>query len=122
MSSDTLMLLVAGFPDPELAQKQFDDLVSRVESKEIASRGMILVSKDADGEVSVRDTGDHMGRRGAGWGGGVGVLVGLFAPPLLASVAVGRRPVASSASSPGTKSATRSSPKSPKASRPVRLY
>ena len=33
MSSDTLMLLVAGFPDPELAQKQFDDLVSRVESK-----------------------------------------------------------------------------------------
>jgi len=89
MSSDTLMLLVAGFPDPELAQKQFDDLVSRVESKEIASRGMILVSKDADGEVSVRDTGDHMGRRGAGWGGGVGVLVGLFAPPLLASVAVG---------------------------------
>ena len=89
MSSDTLMLLVAGFPDPELAQEQFDDLVSRVESKEIASRGMILVSKDADGEVSVRDTGDHMGRRGAGWGGGVGVLVGLFAPPLLASVAVG---------------------------------
>src|SRR5262249_4912984 len=27
--------------------------------------------------------------KGAGWGGGVGVAVGLFAPPLLASAAVG---------------------------------
>ena len=34
-------------------------------------------------------TGDHLGRKGMGWGGGVGVLVGLAAPPLLASVAVG---------------------------------
>ena len=41
------------------------------------------------GNVSVRQTGDHLGRKGAGWGGGVGVAVGLFAPPLLASVAVG---------------------------------
>ena len=50
---------------------------------------MILVAKDADGKVTVADTGNHLGRKGAGWGGGVGVLVGLFAPPLLASVAVG---------------------------------
>jgi uncharacterized membrane protein len=50
---------------------------------------MILVGKDAAGKVAVRDTGNHLGRRGAGWGGGVGVLVGLFAPPLLASVAIG---------------------------------
>ena len=50
---------------------------------------MILVGKDADGKVVVADTGNHLGRKGAGWGGGVGVLVGLFAPPLLASVAVG---------------------------------
>ena len=30
-----------------------------------------------------------MGRKGAEWGGGVGLLVGLFAPPLLAATAVG---------------------------------
>ena len=36
-----------------------------------------------------RQTGDHLGRKGLGWGGGVGLAVGLFAPPLLASVAVG---------------------------------
>jgi arylsulfatase len=56
-----------------------------VRSKEITSQGMILVAKDADGKVVVAYTGNHLGRRGAGWGGGVGVLVGLFAPPLLAS-------------------------------------
>ena len=50
---------------------------------------MILVAHDQDGEVTVRPTGDHLGRKGLGWGGGVGVVVGLFAPPLLASVAVG---------------------------------
>ena len=50
---------------------------------------MILVERDEDGEVHVSQTGDHLGRKGLGWGGGVGVLVGLAAPPLLASVAVG---------------------------------
>jgi hypothetical protein len=50
---------------------------------------VILVTHDHEGNVSVRQTGDQMGRKGAGWGGGVGLAVGLFAPPLLASVAVG---------------------------------
>jgi len=49
------------------------------------------VSRPADdaAKVTVVDTGDHVGRKGAGWGAGVGVAVGLFAPPLLASVVVG---------------------------------
>ena len=83
------MLLVAGYADPQTAQSEFESLVEQVKGKHISSRGMILVAKDADGKVTVSDTGDHMGRKGAGRGGGVGVLVGLFAPPLLASVAVG---------------------------------
>ena len=37
----------------------------------------------------MQQTGDNLGRKGTGWGGGVGLAVGLFAPPLLASVAVG---------------------------------
>jgi uncharacterized membrane protein len=37
----------------------------------------------------VQETGDHMGRKGAKLGGGVGLVVGLFAPPLLAATAVG---------------------------------
>ena len=83
------MLLVAAYQDPGTAQAEFDGLVERVRSKEVSSQGMILVGKDADGKVVVADTGNHLGRKGAGWGGGVGVLVGLFAPPVLASVAIG---------------------------------
>ncbi len=89
MSDNTMILVVAGYQDPEAAQRDFDGVVARVEDKTIRSEGMILIAKDSDGQVTVHDTGDHLGRKGAGWGGGVGVLVGLFAPPLLASVAVG---------------------------------
>ena len=49
----------------------------------------MLVQKDPDGEVHVTETGDHLGRKGAKLGGGVGLVVGLFAPPLLAATAVG---------------------------------
>ncbi|HEX8970734.1 arylsulfatase, partial [Oryzihumus sp.] len=55
----------------------------------LTRQGMILVGKDADGKPRLMDTGNHLGRRGAGWGGGAGVLVGLFAPPMLAAVTVG---------------------------------
>jgi arylsulfatase A-like enzyme/uncharacterized membrane protein len=89
MSQGTQMLLVAAYPDPAAAQSEFDALAGRVQAKEITSQGMILVARDAEGKAVVADTGNHLGRKGAGWGGGVGMLVGLFAPPLLASVAVG---------------------------------
>ena len=48
-----------------------------------------MVTHATDGSVGVRQTGDNRGRKGLGWGGGVGLAVGLFAPPLLASAAVG---------------------------------
>ncbi|MCU0280132.1 MAG: sulfatase-like hydrolase/transferase, partial [Candidatus Nanopelagicales bacterium] len=89
MSQGTQILLVAAYQDPAAAQSEFDALVGKVAAKEVSTQGMILVAKGADGKVMVADTGNHLGRKGAGWGGGVGVLVGLFAPPLLASVAVG---------------------------------
>jgi arylsulfatase len=37
----------------------------------------------------VEETGDHLGRKGAKLGGGVGLVVGLFSPPLLAATLVG---------------------------------
>jgi uncharacterized membrane protein len=47
------------------------------------------VTEDADGTVTVEETGDHLGRKGLEIGGGVGLVVGLLSPPLLASVVVG---------------------------------
>jgi uncharacterized membrane protein len=39
--------------------------------------------------VHVKETGDDLGKKGAKLGGGVGLVVGLLAPPLLATTAVG---------------------------------
>ena len=82
-------VLVAGYQDIDHATKDFEALVALVKAKDVSIDGVILVTHAQDGSVSVRQTGDNLGRKGAGWGGGVGVAVGLFAPPLLASVAVG---------------------------------
>ena len=87
--SDAFDLILAAYPVGEAAQKDFDELVRLVKAKKVKTEGVILVSKDETGEVHVTDTGDHLGRKGMGWGGGVGVLVGLAAPPLLGAVAVG---------------------------------
>lgn len=89
MSETPTDVLVAGYQSIDAASKDFDALVARVKDKQVEIEGVILVTHDTEGNVSVRQTGDHLGRKGAGWGGGVGIAVGLFAPPLLASTAVG---------------------------------
>jgi arylsulfatase len=89
MSEEQALVVVAGYADLDRAHRDFDALTQQVKNKRIALRGAVLVAKDAEGKATVVDTGNHLGRKGAGWGAGVGVAVGLFAPALLASVAVG---------------------------------
>ncbi len=89
MSKEKNIVIVAAYQSIDPAEKNFDQLTKLVKQKVIKSDGMILVQKDQNGQIIVRETGDHLGRKGAGWGGGVGLLVGLAAPPLLASVVVG---------------------------------
>jgi len=50
--------------------------------------GAVVVSKDLEGNVSLEQT-DHAVAEGAAGLAGVGFVVGLFAPPLLAATAVG---------------------------------
>jgi arylsulfatase len=78
-------VLVAGYPDIPTATSDFESLMARVHGKNVRIEGAILVSHGTDGSVSVELAGDHLGRTGARWGGGVGVAVGLVAPLLLAS-------------------------------------
>ena len=87
--SDQLDVLIAVYLIPDLAQDDFDGYVKLAKDGAISTDGVVLVMKDADGEVTVKETGDHLGRKGAKVGGGVGLVVGLFAPPLLAATAVG---------------------------------
>jgi arylsulfatase len=79
---DTYDVIMAGYPSVDAAEKDFDGLVQLVKDKRVRTEGVILVEHDADGQVKVRQTGDHLGRKGLGWGGGVGLVVGLFSPPL----------------------------------------
>jgi uncharacterized membrane protein len=87
--NDQLDVLIAVYLIPDLAQKDFDAFVKLAEDKTITTDGVALVTKDPDGETVVQETGDHLGRKGLKLGGGAGLAVGLFAPPLLAATAVG---------------------------------
>jgi len=86
---DSFDVIMAAYPSAGPAERDFDTLTGLVKGKAVKSEGVILVEHDAGGQVSVTQTGDHLGRKGLGWGGGVGLVVGLFSPPLLASVVVG---------------------------------
>ena len=89
MSDTEFDVVIAAYLIPDLAQKDFDALVKLVEDDQLKVEGVALVTVDADGAVAVKETGDHLGRKGLEIGGGVGLAVGLFAPPLLAATVVG---------------------------------
>ena len=82
-------VLVAAYPDIDAATKDFDALAKLVEGRKVEMEAAILITHAEDGSVNVGQTADHRGRKGVAWGGSVGVLVGLAAPPLLAATAVG---------------------------------
>jgi uncharacterized membrane protein len=89
MSDDTKDVLIAAYLFEDLAKRDFDAVLKLAEDKAITVEGVVLVQKDTAGEVHVTETGDHLGRKGLKIGGGAGLVVGLFAPPLLAATAVG---------------------------------
>jgi uncharacterized membrane protein len=89
MTDTDFDVVIAAYLIPELAQQDFDGLVKLVGDKQLEVEGVALVTNDADGNVTVKETGDHLGRKGLKIGGGVGLVVGLLSPPLLASAIVG---------------------------------
>ena len=89
MSDETKDVLIAAYLFEDLAKRDYDAVLKLAEEKTIEIEGVAVVQKDPDGEIHVVETGDHLGRNGAGIGGGAGLVVGLFAPPLLAATVVG---------------------------------
>lgn len=87
--TDQLDVLIAVYLIPDLARQDFDSYVKLVEEGTVSTEGIAVVTKDANGEIEVLETGDDLGRKGAKAGGGVGLVLGLFAPPLLAATVVG---------------------------------
>ena len=86
---DHLDVLIAVYLIPELARQDFDGFAKLVEDQAFSTEGVVLVTKNATGEVEVQETGDHLGRKGLRLGAGVGLVVGLFSPSLLAAAAAG---------------------------------
>src|SRR5881275_3639281 len=89
MSDKHKDVLIAAYLFEDLAKQDFDAVLKLAEEKTITVEGVVLVQKDDTGEVQVTETGDHLGRKGLKIGGGVGLAVGLFAPPLLAATVLG---------------------------------
>ena len=70
MSGTEFDVVIAAYLVPDLAQKDFDGVVKLVEDKQLEVEGVALVSVDPEGEVTVKETGDHLGRKGLKIGGG----------------------------------------------------
>jgi arylsulfatase len=85
MSKDeTIDVLMAGYLSKEAALDDFN----AIKATGADLIGLVILDKDLEGNVSI-DLEDHAVATGAKKLGGVGLVVGLFAPPLLAATAVG---------------------------------
>jgi uncharacterized membrane protein len=84
MSKEPTDVLIGGYLSTEAAHDDYEAVLNS--GAEIM--GAVVVSKDMEGNVSVEQS-DHMVKEGAEGLAGVGFVVGLFAPPLLAATAIG---------------------------------
>lgn len=82
-------LYVAAYTDPAGAQQDWVAIKRMVKDKVLTVEALVLVSRDEDGKIHVKDNAHNVGT-GAVLGAVGGAIVGLIFPPaLLASAAVG---------------------------------
>jgi uncharacterized membrane protein len=89
MDHDNLTLVVATYADAGAAAADYATLESGQSAGEYKILGAVVMNRDANGKVEVKEHGDERVGGGAVLGGAAGLVVGLFAPPLLAATAVG---------------------------------
>lgn len=89
MSDKNLALYVATYADTESADADWEALAELRDVGEVKVRGAIIADRAADGEIKVREHGRTATKEGAVVGTVAGVVVGLFAPPLLLTGVVG---------------------------------
>jgi uncharacterized membrane protein len=82
-------LYVAAYADPDAAQADWDDIKELAKDGVITVDGLVLVSRDLDGKIEVKDDAHSVGV-GTVLGAAGGLLIGLIFPPaFLASGVVG---------------------------------
>lgn len=89
MSDAPVDLYIATYSDPGAAQEDWDGIKQLARDGVIMVDGLVLVSRDADGKMKVKDNANDVGS-GAALGAVGGAIIGLIFPPaFLASAAVG---------------------------------
>jgi len=88
MDDSHQLVLIAAYPTLESAQTDFDEVERRIKHG-LEMRAAALVNKDEAGQPHVLEATNHHGRFAVGVGAGLGVLFGLFAPPLGLAMVVG---------------------------------
>lgn len=87
MTDLNLIMLAATYDDPTAASEDYAAL-KEMKADDFDVVSAVVMHRDADGKVKVDESGAIVGG-GAVLGGAVGLVVGLFAPPLLLATAVG---------------------------------
>ena len=84
IDDETTDVLIGGYLSAEAAHEDYEAVLA------CGARlwGAVVVTKDLEGNLAVEQT-DHAVEEGAAGAAGVGFVVGLFAPPLLAATAIG---------------------------------
>ena len=57
-----LDVTIAVYPNQDLAERDFAGLVKLVKDKTVSCTGVVLVERDAAGEINVSKAGDHTGK------------------------------------------------------------
>jgi len=82
-------LIVADFDDTDTAWDAYQELKSIEDGATVAIEGVIVIKREADGELKVQKATDHSTRSGLTWGAVGGVVLGvLFPPSIIGSAAV----------------------------------
>ena len=89
MGMDNLVLYVATYDDTDAATADYTTLKAAQNADDLEIVSSVVMHRGDDGRVAVDEHGTGQVSSGAWIGGAAGLVVGLFAPPLLAATALG---------------------------------
>ncbi|MGX5772663.1 DUF1269 domain-containing protein [Microbacterium trichothecenolyticum] len=87
ISDGAYTLIAADFADVDVALEAYEALKDAEDGATVKIEGVLVVKRDAAGELEVQKVTDHSTRDGLSWGAVGGAVVGiLFPPSILGSV------------------------------------
>ena len=89
VSAGGYTMFLADFADTTTAWQAYEALQEVEDGRHLKIEGVLVVNRDAEGEIMIQTATDHSTKRGLKWGVVGGALLGLVFPPsLLGSAAV----------------------------------